>query len=122
MIVPMQELNDYTMRIDIEGMANTLRIYWVEFSATIKPEMETNGFWLMDIKNKLFDIKGIKLVGGCELMWPYSQINFGGFYLVDTTGANLDPQFEGVTDVWQLNYISAANVEAFREALNLETI
>ena len=79
MIVPLQELNDYTMRIDIEGMANTLRIYWVEFSATIKPEMQTNGFWLMDIKNKLFDIKGIKLVGGCELMWPYAQINFGGF-------------------------------------------
>ena len=42
--------------------------------------------------------------------------------MADTTGANLDPDFEGVADIWQLNYISAANVEAFRQALNLETI
>ena len=112
----------YTFRTDLEQITNTARVYWTEFSDTIKDDMETAGFWSMDLSNELFTIKAIKLVGGAELMWPYSQIKFGGFYLYDLTNEWLDPEFVGIGTRWQLIYIPVDELQEFRELLQLETV
>lgn len=120
-VIQLQPVAEYTFRIDLEDLTNTIRIYWTEFSDDQR-DMETGGFWSMDISNELFTIAAIKLVTGVELMWPYSQIKFGGFYLYDMDGENKDPEFIGVGDRWQLDYIPVAEVDAFRLGLNYETI
>jgi hypothetical protein len=121
-VIPLQELTDYTMRIDLDNIPSVIRTYWTEFSDAIKAQMVTDGFWSMDISNTLFTIKGIRVVGGCELMWPYSQIKFGGFYLIDKSGEQLDPAFAGIGDRWELNYIPLADIDALRVRLKLETV
>ena len=121
-VIPLQEIAEYTMRIDLEGIPNRIRIYWNEFSDAIKSKMDTDGVWCMSISNELFTINSIKIVGGVELMMPYSQINFGGFALYDMSGENLDPEFEGIGDRWQLNYIPLSEVVEFRRRLGVEVI
>ena len=120
-VVPLQPISEYTFRIDLDELTNTVRIYWTEFSDD-QPDMETGGFWSMDISNDLFTIAAIKLAAGVELMWPYSQIKFGGFFLYDMDGENKDPEFLSIGDRWQLDYIPVAEVESFRDGLEYETI
>ena len=122
MIIPLEASAEYTLRIDLDNIACRIRVYWNEFSDAVKANYDTNGFWAMDVVNDIFDIKGIKLVGGTDLMWPYSHINFGGFILYDLTGQNEDPEFDGIGDRWQLNYIPIADIRAIREELKLEII
>lgn len=120
-VVPLQETAEYSIRVDLDNIPCNFRIYWTEFSDAVKSEMDTNGFWSMDINNSLFDIKGIRLVGGTELMWPYSY-DFGGFVFYDMEGKNEDPSFTGMGRRWQLNYIPKAELLSFREELRLETV
>ena len=120
-IIPIEEIAEQTIRIDLDGITNTVRVYWTEFS-DVMTDMDTAGFWSMDIINNLFTIKAIKLVGGVELMWPYSQINFGGFFLYDMTNENLDPEFAGIGTRWQLDYIPIDELQAFRDSLRYENI
>ena len=121
-VIPLQESAEYLMRIDLEGIPNRLRVYWNEFSDAIKPSYDTAGFWAMDLSNELFTINGIKLVGGTELMLPYSQVNFGGFYLYDMANENLDPEFVGIGTRWQLNYIPLSEIVEFRRGLGVEAL
>ena len=120
-VIPLQETAEYSIRIDLENIPCNLRIYWTEFSDSIKDGMTTNGFWSMDITNEIFDIKAIKLVGGTDLMWPYSH-DFGGFVLYDMEGKNEDPSFIGVGRRWQLNYIPKSDIQSVREDLRLEIV
>lgn len=119
--IQLEEIAEYTFRIDLDEIVNTIRVYWSEFSDTMTG-METDGFWSLDISNNLFTIKGIKLVGGVELMWPYSQIGFGGFFLYDMSNENLDPEFAAIGTRWQLDYIPIDELQAFRDSLGLENI
>lgn len=119
--MPLSELTDYTMRIDLDAIPCTIRIYWVEFSEADKPLFDTAGCWYMDISNRIFTITGIKLVGGTELMWPYSHVNFGGFILYDTSDQYADPEFLDMGDRWQLYYIELDEIDGVRQALDLET-
>jgi len=121
-VIPLQEVAEYTMRIDLDNLPTVVRVYWNEFSESLKSEMSTDGFWAMDLSNELFTIKGIKLVTGTELMWPYSYANFGGFYLYDMELNADDPDFKGIGTRWQLNYIPIAELYNFRVSLFLETI
>jgi hypothetical protein len=121
MIIPLQEAAEYTIRIDLDNIACRMRLYWNEFSDAVKANYDTNGFWAFDLSNDLFDIKGIKIVGGTDLMWPYSY-PFGGFILYDLTGENEEPEFDGIGERWQLNYVPIADVRAVREELGLEIV
>lgn len=120
--LPLLELIDYTMRIDLDLIPCTVRVYWNEFSDAEKSNFETAGCWYMDILNNLFTIDGIKIVGGCELMWPYSQVDFGGFVLTDMSNQDLDPEFIGMGSRWQLDYYDLSEIDAVRQALKLETV
>lgn len=121
MVLPLKELAEYTLSIELDGYVTKARIYWSEYSAAIIDDMDSGGFWSMDLSNSLFTINGIKIVGGTELMWPYSQ-PFGGFMLFDISGKNKDPEFSGIGDRWQLNYYSISEVDALRETIGLEVI
>jgi len=120
--IPLQELADYTMRLDLEGIPCDFRFYWVEFSEVDKPNFDTTGSWYMSISNSIFAIKDIKLVGGTELMWPYAHINFGGFVVYDRSDKNQDPEYLGMGNRWQLYYFEINEVDSIRQVLNLETI
>ena len=120
--IPLREQAEYTFRIDLDEIVNDCRIYWVQFSETIANDMSTAGFWALDIKNPIFTIKGIKLVCGVDIMWPYSHADFGGFVVFDMSGKNLDPEFNGIGERWQMNYYPIAEAQAMREGLGLETI
>ena len=120
-VIPLQETAEYTIRIDLDEIPCAIRIYWNEFSDATKAEYDTTGFWAMDLSNSIFDIKGIKIVGGTDLMWPYSQ-PFGGFILYDMDLENKDPEFDGIGTRWQLNYVPISDIRAVREALSLEII
>lgn len=121
-VIELRESAEYTMRVDLDDIPCVFRVYWNEFSDSMKPDMSTDGFWAMDLSNEIFDIKGIKLVTGAELMWPYSHANFGGFFLYDMSLKAEDPEFEGIGTRWQLNYIPIDELFDFRVSLRLETI
>ena len=121
-IMPLQELIDYTFRLDLDSIPTTIRIYWNEYSDADKANYDTQGVWFMGIENRILKIDDIKLVTGTELMWSYSHIDFGGFLLFDSMSENLDPEFIGMGNRWQLYYLELSEVAEFRQALNLETI
>ncbi|MAO24263.1 MAG: hypothetical protein Unbinned3818contig1000_56 [Prokaryotic dsDNA virus sp.] len=120
-IIPLLESAEYTMRIELDLILCDIRVYWNEFSEAVKSSYDTDGFWAMDLSNDIFSIEGIKLVGGTDLMWPYSHA-FGGFIFYDMTGNNEDAQFEGIGERWQLSYIPIADIQSVRQELGLETI
>ncbi len=120
--IPLRQESEYTFRIDLDGIVNDCRIYWVAFSETIVGDMNTQGFWALDISNPIFTIDGIKLVCGVDLMWPYSHANFGGFVVFDMSGENLDPEFIGFGERWQMNYYPIDEVQEMRQGLGLEII
>jgi len=115
-------LSEYTIRVDLDQLPCELRVYWSEYSDAQKPNFDVDGYWSMDIVSDQFDIKGIKIVSNCELLWPYALQNFGGFYLTDLSEKNNDPDYNGIGDRWELNYIPKDDIARFREQLNLETV
>jgi hypothetical protein len=120
-VIPLIESAEYTIRIELDGYPTRMRVYWTEYSDAIKAGRDTDGFWSMDLSNDLFDIKAVRIVGGTDLMWPYAY-KFGGFVLFDVEGGNLDPEFKGIGNRWQLNYYPIDEVQELREALKLEAV
>jgi len=66
----------------------------------------TASTWYMDLKGMTFDgqVRGVAVVGGCNLLAPYAITEIGGMYMIDLTGANTDPDFDNFGGRFALMY------------------
>jgi len=77
---------------------------------TYKLTLKWNGNtekWYMDIKSVTgpVDIKGVALLVGIDLLAPYGYSDIiGPLEIIDNSGANEDPEYEGIGDRWTLEY------------------
>jgi len=64
--------------------------------------------WYMDLKGVTneVDLKGMKLVGGVDLLEPYAVIELGKMYIVDMSSRYEDPNYDNMGDRFQLLYVT----------------
>ena len=70
----------------------------------------TTAKWYMDIvgSNNIVNVKGIALLGGCDLLEPYAYSELGSLLMLDTSGAAEDPNFAGMGTRFELRYLPKA--------------
>jgi hypothetical protein len=103
---------DVTIPITVTGPGQSFLIDLEENTYEITLRwLENAGKWYMRLKGISTDedFVGIALVGGVNLLRPFAITTLGALYVVDTTGANLDPDFDtlGVTHI--LYYVPTTN-------------
>lgn len=96
-IIPIRQYPDQTMRMDLDGMPTTIRIYWSAFDGSVSALASDDGWtpegcWYMDISNEEFTTNGIVIAGGCDILEPCAQASVGGMFIVST-----DPEPEEIT-------------------------
>lgn len=107
-------LPEQTLRIELDGAAYNLRIYWVQSDSSIRQITgQEDGRWYMDIAGDEFTINGISLVGGADILEPYGYVQLGSLFVADTYGKSEDPPFNGLGDRWVLRYYDTAENEQF---------
>jgi hypothetical protein len=89
---------DYTFETELEDLVVKFRCRWNATSAA----------WYIDIEGADFplDIKGIKLVGGCNLLEPYAVLELGTMEVIDQEGAYADPTRDSLGDRHQVYYVT----------------
>lgn len=107
-------LPEQTLRIELDGAAYNLRIYWVQGDVSIRQITgQEDGRWYMDIAGDEFTINGISLVGGADLFEPYGYAQLGSLFVADTYGKSEGPPFSGLGDRWVLRYYDTTENEQF---------
>lgn len=96
-IIPIRQYPDQTMRMDLDGMPTTIRIYWSAFDGSVSDLASDDGWtpegcWNMDISNEEFTTNGIVIAGGCDILEPLAQASVGGMFIIST-----DPEPEEIT-------------------------
>ena len=104
--------SEQLQRVDLDGFACEIRVYWSENPNGINGE---DGQFFMDIKNDIFDYKNIALTIGSEFFFYNGRSDFGGFICVDESQNFVNPTHGGD---WSLLYIPINEVDAIRELLN----
>ena len=62
--------------------------------------------WYMQIKglNNDVDVKGIAMLTGKDLLFPYGEYELGTLFVIDNQGANEDPNFDDMGSRWTVEY------------------
>lgn len=99
---------NYEFEVDLEDLVWRFRFHW----------NETDQAWYMDLLglDNGNDFKGIKVIGGINLLDPYAIRELGQLYLVDAENGLQDPDRDGFGDRYQLLYVLKENVDAFLSA------
>lgn len=104
-IIPLIPDYDYDQNSFLEGLNVQFRFRW-NF---------TDNAWYADLT--IIDtgtiLKGIKLIGGTELLRPYAVTELGKMYIVDTEGQFTEPNFDDIGDRFKLLYIPKENADDF---------
>lgn len=63
--------------------------------------------WYIDLEGITNGVlyRGLKLVGGVNILKPFAILELGEMWLVDLSEANQDPDFDGIGDVYKLLYL-----------------
>jgi hypothetical protein len=104
-IIPLEPDYSYDFNVVLEGLN-------VQFS----PRWNfTDNAWYTDINIIDTDtvIRGLKLVGGKNLLEQYAVTELGKLFVVDTEGQFADPDFDNIGDRFKLLYILKENVNDF---------
>ena len=107
---------DQTLRIELDGIAYSVRIYWNAPDDIIN-EVCGGGRWYMELSCEDFTINNIALVGGCDLFEIYGYAQLGTLFVVDTSGKAEEPAFEGLGDRWRLRYWDTTENEEFLKSI-----
>jgi len=96
--IPLTPNPDYSFQIDIEDQTVELSIRW----------NLVDQCWYMDIFGVTFDLdlKGLKLVGGVNLLKPHAVLELGGLYILDAEEKAQDPDFDLIGDRYILIYVT----------------
>lgn len=104
-IIPLVPDYAYDQNVILEGLNTKFSFRW-NF---------TDNAWYMDIV--IIDtgttIRGIKLVGGKNLLEQYAVTELGKLFMVDTEEKFANPDFDNIGDRFKLLYILKENVNDF---------
>lgn len=84
--------------ITLEGNPYEFVIHW----------NETISAWYMNLRSitdSAIDFKGIRLVGGVNLLKPFAILELGALYMVDGEGLNEDPNYDDMGGRFRLYYV-----------------
>ena len=86
----------YSFPVNLDGNQYRFRVRW----------NVTAEAWFLDIEgvSNTVSIHGIRLVTGVDLLAPYGESELGKLAIIDTSGNNLDPDFDNIGTVYQLWY------------------
>lgn len=118
--IPIEQYPDQTMRMDLDGVPTTMRIYWSAFDLSIQVLAEDEGWspegcWCMDISNAEFQTNGIVITGGCDILTPLAQASLGGLFIVGTEPEPSEITFESLGINHLLLYVIKENYDEFVE-------
>jgi hypothetical protein len=63
----------------------------------------------MDLVGEGVDLKGLKLVGGVDLLFPHAVLELGQMFVLDLEGFKSDPDRDGFGDRFKVLYVPKEN-------------
>jgi hypothetical protein len=71
--------------------------------------------WYMDLSSVETGtvLKGLKLVGGSNILRPHAVAELGKIFVVDTEGKQENPNYEDFGDRFKVLYVPKADADAF---------
>lgn len=123
---------DQTLRIELDGVAFDIRVYYSSYDDLIKEIIDDgrNGKWYMEIKegtatddtasniaNDLVDVKNIALVPGADLFEPYAYEQLGSLFVTDGENLGELPDLDNMGGRYKLLYIPIAEQEETLRAI-----
>lgn len=117
-LIPIEQYPDQTLRMDLDGKPTTIRLYWSDFDASLSSLAEDDGWipdgcWNMDISNDEFEVYGIVITGGCDILEPHAQQSLGGLFLLPTKPEPEELTFESFGIDHLLLYVPKVNYDEF---------
>lgn len=117
-LIPIEQYPDQTLRMDLDGKPTTIRLYWSDFDASLSALAEDDGWrpegcWNMDISNDEFEVAGIVITGGCDILEPHAQASLGGLFLLPTKPEPEELTFESFGTDHLLLYVPKVNYDEF---------
>ena len=117
-LIPIEQYPDQTMRMDLDGKPTTIRLYWSDFDDSLSALAADDGWvpdgcWNMDISNDEFEVAGIVITGGCDILEPHAQASLGGLFLVPTKPEPEELTFESFGIDHLLLYVPIVNYDEF---------
>ena len=121
-LIPIEQYPDQTMRMDLDGKPTTIRLYWSDFDVSLSALAADDGWvpdgcWNMEISNDEFEVAGIVITGGCDILEPHAQASLGGLFLVPTKPEPEELTFESFGIDHLLLYVPIANYDEFVEGV-----
>lgn len=119
---------DQTLRIELDGIAYDIRVYYSAYDDVIKEIIADgrDGKWYMEIVDGqstgeinqdlalgLVNTKSIALVNGADLFEPYGHQELGSLFVIDGEGLNEIPDFDNMGDRYKILYVEKAQQEDF---------
>ena len=117
-LIPIERYPDQTMRMDLDGKPTTIRLYWSDFDESLSSLAADDGWvpygcWNMDISNDEFEVSGIVITGGCDILEPHAQESLGGLFLLPTKPEPEELTFESFGIDHLLLYVPKVNYDEF---------
>lgn len=121
-LIPIEQYPDQTMRMDLDGKPTTIRLYWSVFDESLSALAADDGWvpdgcWNMDISNDEFEVAGIVITGGCDILEPHAQASLGGLFLVPVTPEQKELTFDSFGIDHLLLYVPIVNYDEFVEGV-----
>ena len=117
-LIPIEQYPDQTMRMDLDGKPTTIRLYWSDFDESLSALAADDGWipdgcWNMDISNDEFEVSGIVITGGCDILEPHAQESLGGLFLLPTKPEPEELTFDSFGIDHLLLYVPIVNYDEF---------
>lgn len=93
------------IEIELEGIAWQIYYRW----------NDTDAAWYMDLSSVQTGttLKGLKLVGGSNILRPHAVTELGKILVVDTGGKQANPDFDNFGDRFKVLYIPLEDVDDY---------
>lgn len=116
-VLPVTNYPEQTLRLTLDGIALTVRVYWSAFDDVTKDMIgdDIDGQWCMDFATAdgSINMAGMAIVGGCDMLEPYAIDGLGSLWAIDVEGKPRDMALESLGTTHQLIYVPVDEVEQF---------
>ena len=115
---------DQTLRIELDGIAYDMRVYYSAYDDLISDIMDDgrSGKWYLEIvgANGVVSEKNIALVNGADLLDPYGYEQLGSLFVVDGENLGEIPDFDNMGSRYKILYIPKAEQDEFLITIGYE--
>ena len=105
-IIPLRPVFAETISVNLEGIAWNITYRW-NF---------TDAAWYTDLESTAVNgtiLRGLKLVGGSDILNPHAVVELGKMFIVDTEGQFQNPDFDNIGDRYKWLYVPKADVDDY---------